>query len=103
MLGIADVIIDTYAMESAILRTRKLVASDAAVSCYLDMTRVFCSDAIQRIEATVNNTLSAMADGNPLDPLLAAQPQLTMLPPMNTVAARLRIAKALVEADRWIY
>ena len=103
MLGIADVIIDTYAMESAILRTRKLVASDAAVSCYLDMTRVFCSDAIQRIEATVKNTLSAMADGDQLDSLLAAQPQLTRLPQMNTVAARLRIAKALVEADRWIY
>jgi len=103
MLGIADVIIDTYAMESAILRTRKLLASDAAVSCYLDMTRVFCSDAIQRIEATVKNTLSAMADGDQLDSLLAAQPQLTRLPQMNTVAARLRIAKALVEADRWIY
>jgi hypothetical protein len=41
------------------------------------MTQVFCADAIQRIEANVNNTLA--------------------------VAARQRIAKNLVEANRWIY
>src|SRR5678815_2949131 len=49
MMGIADIIIDTYAMESALLRTQKA----AATSSYLDMTQVFCADAMQRIEATL--------------------------------------------------
>jgi len=86
MLGIADVIIDTYAMESAILR--------ATTSYHRDLTQVFCCDAIQRIEANVKSTLSAIPDGNELWSRLRAQPE---FPLWNTVAARQRIAKALVE------
>ena len=92
MLGIADIIIDTFAIESAILRTEKLASSDA--SCYLDMTRVFCSDALQRIETTLKNTVSAIDASGELRPLLT---QLSELPQWNTVAARQRIAKELVE------
>ena len=72
MMGIADIIIDTYAMESAILRTQKA----GAPSSYADMTHVFCADAIQRIEVTLKNTISAI-DGH------------------GPVAARQRIARAI--------
>ncbi len=72
MLGIADIIIDTYAMESAVLRTQKA----GAPSSYVDMTQVFCADAIQRIEAILKNTISAI-DGH------------------GPIATRQRIAKAL--------
>ena len=61
MLGIADIIIDTYAMESAILRTQKA----AAPSSYVDMTGVFCADAIQRIEVK-KNIISATDGRGPL-------------------------------------
>ena len=100
MLGIADIISDTFAMESAILRTAKLVAADAAASCHMDMTQVFCSDAIQRIETTFKNTLSATAEG---DELYAPLSQQSQLPQRNTVALRQRIAKQLVEANTWKY
>ena len=90
MLQIADVVIDTYAMESAILRT--------TTSYHADLTQVFCSDALQRIEANARNTLSAIPDTGDLWSRLP-EPQ---LPHQNTVAARQRIAKALVEAERWI-
>src|SRR6266498_2117682 len=52
LIGIADVIMDAYAMESAILRARKLAASagEEAAARYVDMTRVFCNDAVERIE-----------------------------------------------------
>ena len=62
MMGIADIIIDTYAMESALLRTQKA----AATSSYLDMTQVFCADAMQRIEATLTNTISAIDGRGPV-------------------------------------
>lgn len=90
MLGVADIVIDTYAMESAILRAEK-VAGD---TWCLDVTQVFCSDAIQRIEAALKNTLAATAEG---DALFALPPE-PPLPQRNTVASRQRIAKALVES-----
>ena len=105
LMGIADVIMDTYAMESAILRTRKLVASQGETSSarYLDMTRVFCNDAVERIETSAKNTLSGMSEGDELRTLLAALRRFTKLQPMNTIAARQRIADDMIAANRYVY
>jgi alkylation response protein AidB-like acyl-CoA dehydrogenase len=105
LLGIADIIMDTYAMESAILRAQKLAAAqgEGAAARYLDMTRVFCNDAVERIDMHAKNTLAAMAEGDELRTLLAALRRFTKLTPMNTVAARQRIANVLIEANRWAY
>lgn len=62
MMGIADIIIDTYAMESAILRTQKAGAPQS----FVDMTHVFCADAIHRIEATLKNTMAAIDGRGPI-------------------------------------
>src|SRR6476646_8263534 len=105
LMGIADVIMDTYAMETAVLRTRKLVASqgEAAAARYLDMTRVFCNDAVERIEARAKNTLAGMSEGDELRTLLAALRRFTKLQPMNTIAARQRIADEMIKGNRYTY
>jgi hypothetical protein len=105
LLGIADIIMDTYAMESAILRAQKLAASQGedTAARFLDMTRVFCSDAVQRIDVSAKNTLAAMAEGDELRTLLAALRRFTKLTPMNTVAARQRIANVMIQANKWTY
>jgi len=105
LMGIADIIMDTYAMETAILRALKLAArqGENAAARYLDMTRVFCNDAVQRIETRAKNTLAGMAEGDELRTLLAALRRFTKLQPMNTIAARQRIANDLIAANKWIY
>jgi alkylation response protein AidB-like acyl-CoA dehydrogenase len=105
LIGVADIIMDAYAMESAILRTLKMAASqnEEGVARYVDMTRVFCNDAVERIEATAKNTLAAMSEGDELRTLLAALRRFTKMTPMNTVAARQRIANAMIEANRYVY
>src|SRR3989441_1900026 len=105
LMGVADIIIDTYAMESAILRTLKMAASqgEKAATPYLDITRAFCNDAVERIEAHAKNTLAAMAEGDELRTLLAALRRFTKMTPMNTVAARQRIANAMIESNRYVY
>jgi alkylation response protein AidB-like acyl-CoA dehydrogenase len=105
LLGIADVIIDTFAMESAILRAQKLAASqgESAAERYIDMTRVFCNDAMERIAVSAKNTLASMSEGDELRTLLAALRRFTKISPMNTVAARQRIANVLIDANKWAY
>ena len=105
LLGVADIIMDTYAMESAILRTQKMAASQSedTLARYVDMTRVFCNDAVERIETQAKNTLAAMAEGDELRTLLAALRRFTKMTPMNTVAARQRIANAMIEANKYVY
>jgi hypothetical protein len=96
---------DVYAMESAVLRAGKL--SDAkgggAAARYLDMTRVFCNDAVERIEANAKNTLAAMSEGDELRTLLAALRRFTKNTPANTVAPRRAIADAMISANKYVY
>jgi hypothetical protein len=105
LMGVADIIMDAYAMESAILRTQKLAAAqgEKVAERFVDMTRVFCNDAVERIEAHGKNTLAAMADGDELRTLLAALRRFTKMTPINTVAARQRIANAMIEANKYVY
>jgi alkylation response protein AidB-like acyl-CoA dehydrogenase len=105
LLGIADIIMDAYAMESAILRAQKLAASqgEGAAARYIDMTRVFCNDAVERIDVHAKNTLAGMAEGDELRTLLAALRRFTKLTPMNTIAARQRVADVLITANKWAY
>ncbi|HKQ53141.1 MAG TPA: acyl-CoA dehydrogenase family protein [Pyrinomonadaceae bacterium] len=105
LMGVADITIDAYAMESAILRAQKLAAAkgEEAAARYLDMTRVFCNDAVERIEATAKNTLAAMSEGDELRTFLAALRRFTKWTPVNTVAARQRIADVLIKANKYAY
>jgi len=105
LIGVADIIMDAYAMESAILRTQKIAAAqgEKAAERFLDMTRVFCNDAVERIEMHAKNTLAAISEGDELRTLLAALRRFTKMTPMNTVAARQQIANAMIEANRYVY
>ncbi len=105
LVGIADVIMDAYAMETAILRTQKLAASqgEKAAARYIDMTKVFCNDAIERVDARAKDTLAGMAEGDELRTLLAALRRFTKLTPVNTIAARQRIADEMIVANKYVY
>jgi hypothetical protein len=105
LMGIADIIMDTYGMESAVLRARKLAAAQGedAAARYIDMTRVFCNDAILRIESNAKNLLAAMSEGDEARTMLAALRRFTKLSPYNTIAARQRIADVLIKANKYSY
>jgi len=105
LMGIADIIMDTYAMESAILRARKLAGSqgETAAARYLDITRVFCNDAVGRIESRAKSTLAGMSEGDELRTLLAALRRFTKQQPMNTIVARQRIADDMIAANKYVY
>ena len=105
LLGAADIIADVYAMESAVLRAQKLAAAQGpeAAARYVDMTRVFCNDALGRVEATAKDTLAAMSEGDELRTLLAALRRFTKHTPVNTVALRQRVADAMIGANKYVY
>ena len=103
LLNIADIISDAYAMESAILRTQKIARTQGedAAARYTDMTRVFCNDAIQRVEAHAKDALAGIVEGDELRTLLAALRRFTKHMPINTVVTRGRIADVMIKANRY--
>jgi alkylation response protein AidB-like acyl-CoA dehydrogenase len=99
----ADIMIDTYAAESAVLRAR---AAAAATHPHRDLheaaARTFVNDAAQRLDYAARSALAAMAEGDTLRTLLAALRRLLKVTPVNTVMLRRRLAEATVERGRYI-
>ncbi|MCA1557522.1 MAG: acyl-CoA dehydrogenase, partial [Acidobacteria bacterium] len=76
---------------------------EEAAARYIDMTRVFCNDAVERIEANAKNMLAAMSEGDELRTLLAALRRFTKWTPVNTISARQRIADSLIKANKYVF
>lgn len=99
----ADIIIEAYQMETAVLRAQKLAAGGDA-SRQIEMAQVFCNDAIQRVEATAKNTIAAFSEGDEMRTLLTALKRFTKNnSPINTIKARQRIADVLIGANKYIF
>lgn len=101
--AISDTIMEIFAMESALLRTLKLVDTrgEEASRVPVDITQTYINDAIERIEGHAKRALAAMSEGDDLKMLLAALRRLTKHTPINTVAARRRIADTMIQAGRY--
>lgn len=97
MSAIADILIDAYAAESAVLR-----AADAAgrglsrTALHVAAATSFTHDAAGRAELSARTALAAMLDGDTLRTTLAALRRLLKFTPANTVAMRRRLADATV-------
>jgi len=92
LMAAADIIIDVYGAESALLR-----ASQNGGELHAAAARLFINDAVARVEASAKTALAAMADGDMLRTLLAALRRLLKVTPINTVALRRQLADATVD------
>ena len=98
----ADILIDTYAAESAVLRARDAVNSGRGdATMHEASARTFVNDATQRVQASATNALAAMAEGDTLRTLLAALKRVLKATPVNTVALRRTLADATVARDSY--
>ncbi|HZJ30938.1 MAG TPA: hypothetical protein VFD21_05180 [Vicinamibacterales bacterium] len=101
---IADIIAETYAAESSVLRA--LAANVGANSKDADLhetaARVFVNDSGQRLEAAARSALAGMSDGDTLRTLLAALRRVLKLTPVNTIALRRKLADAAIQKGGYI-
>ena len=102
---LADMLIDTYAAESALLRARRtaLQGADKTAALQADAARIYVHEAAGRIELAARSCLAAMAEGDVLRTQLAALRRLLKVTPANTVAMRRRLAEASVEKGAYLF
>jgi alkylation response protein AidB-like acyl-CoA dehydrogenase len=98
LMHMADIAIDVFSAESAVLRAQAASTAKAPrAALHVDAARVFVNDAAMRIDASARQALAATVDGDTLRTMLAALRRLLKVTPINTVAARRRLADATVE------
>jgi len=95
----ADVAMEVYALESALLRACKLQAAkgDEAAALAAAAVRCYAQDAIDQVEVSARHLLAAVEEGDTLRTYLAALRRLTKREAVNTIPLRRQIAAAALE------
>src|SRR5271167_2361263 len=103
MGAIADMTIETYAMESAVLRAQKIVEAkgEAGAALPVAMTRVYLSQAFEKVESAAKKVIAAVADGDMLRTQLAILRRLAKYEPFNTIELRQLIAQRVIERGKY--
>src|SRR5215470_8358621 len=102
LMYVADLLIDVYTVESALLRATAAQGGPRA-SLHADAARVLLNDAAARVEITARQALAVMAGGDTLRTMLAGLRRLSKFVPLDTVTLRRRLADAAVAQGGYIF
>jgi len=97
IMNIADMAIDVYHAESALLRVMKMVEQKGEANCSLelDMARTYLYDVADRVHKNGKDAINAFASGDEQRMMLLGIKRFTKVAPFNTKDARRRIAARL--------
>jgi len=103
LAGIADLVIEVFAMESALLRAQRAVerGGDDPAALKVAMVRCYVNDALARVDASAKTVLAATEEGDVLRTQLAGLRRFLRYTPINTVALKRQIADRLVAQGRY--
>jgi alkylation response protein AidB-like acyl-CoA dehydrogenase len=98
---IADIIIEVYAIESGLARAERMASKgDGRASLAADAARVYEGDAADRIAAAAKQVVAALTARGADASLAPTVQQLTTYTPVDPIAARRRIADAVIAAGK---
>jgi alkylation response protein AidB-like acyl-CoA dehydrogenase len=97
IMNISDIIMEVLAMESALLRQRKLSGNKGVNAA--DACAVYLRDAMGRIQLASQTVMSACAEGQELRQKLSHLRAYATHPPVNTIALRHNIAARLLSSE----
>jgi len=105
IMNISDMIIEIYTAESVLLRVEKLTSMKGteAVSVYNDMMKTYFNDSVDRLNLAGKNAINSMSEGDENRMLLMGLKRFTKSVPYNTKEARRRIAKELIDANKYCF
>jgi butyryl-CoA dehydrogenase len=103
MADLADIIIQVYALESALLRARKLRARSLPFAATAEaLVKLYAAKAMEVVELASRRIVAAVAEGDTLRVQLAIVRRLSRHVPEDVYAIQRSIANHLVEYGVWI-
>jgi butyryl-CoA dehydrogenase len=104
MAAIADCIIQVFALDSAILRTEKMVSnrSEASAAQAVALTSLQAAHTMEIVENSVRKVIAAVAEGDMLRTQMAIVRRLAKADPINTIHLRREVATRMVEAGKFV-
>ena len=100
---LSNLVIEIYAMESALLRTLKKLSNGPPESCETECaaTRCFIHEAADRMEMEARRGLARIAEGDTLRAQLALLKRFLRRTPVDTIELKRRVANRALELNRY--
>jgi butyryl-CoA dehydrogenase len=104
MAAIANMAIEAYAMESAMLRARKIVLrnGEAAGAFAIAATRVYLMDGMEKIESAAKTVLAAASEGDALRTQMAILRRLCKYEPFDRTVLRRMLAQRVIDSGKFV-
>ena len=105
LMNIADMAIETFEAESALLRSRKMVdkQSKSAWQIQIDNMRCYLDDAVDKVNKAGKEAINAFAGGDEQRMMLLGLKRFTKTEPFNSKDARRRIADKLIAENKYAW
>ena len=105
LMNIADMAIETFEVESTLLRVMKMVDKTSEANCLqeLDMMRVYLYDAMDRVNKFAKDAINSFASGDEQRMMLLGLKRFTKIEPFNVKDARRRVADKMIREGRYCW
>lgn len=105
LMDIADIIGYVYVAESVLLRAEKLyhTKGEEAAALATDMARVYLYSTIDKVYIAAKEALYSFGEGDELNMMLVGIRRFTKANPFNVKEARQRIARKLIEENKYCF
>jgi hypothetical protein len=103
MMNLADVMIEIYASESALLRTEKLVGMKGEAACanQIAMTQIYLTEAVDKINAAAKEAIASFTSGDEQKVMLMGLKRFTKADLVNTKELRRGIADYMIAQGKY--
>ncbi|SMD42516.1 Acyl-CoA dehydrogenase [Aquiflexum balticum DSM 16537] len=103
MMNLADVMIEIYAAESAVLRTEKLVSLRGEEACQpqIAMAQVYLFEAVEKIQTAAKEAIASFTKGDEQKVMLMGLKRWTKTDLVNTKELRRQIADYMIEKGKY--
>jgi len=96
---VADMIIETYALESGLIRAKKAIAKlgEDKAQIYIDLVKVYLDELLPKIDAWAKECLAYVEEGDTLRTQLVGLRKLLKYQPINSIGLKQAIAAKVVD------
>jgi len=101
MADLAEMIIEVYVLESALVRTRKMALSGRRSEVADAMTGLLAEESIGKAEQAARRVLAACGEGDALRTQLAVLRRLARVTPADQVRLSRTVARHAIQAERY--
>jgi alkylation response protein AidB-like acyl-CoA dehydrogenase len=102
MAALADMILEIYALDSALARARKMSASNSAgADLAQSMTQLYAPTAFNIIENSARQIIAAVAEGDMLRTQMAIMRRLAKHEPANVISLSRSVARAAIDRRQY--